>query len=62
MYLIPQLYRVSPLKLVSGASFTSDKTESAFYDTDLQLMMKMVTKEKRTHLTLLLLAKIFTLS
>ena len=32
------------LKLVPGASFASAKTISAFVDTDLQLMMKMLGK------------------
>ena len=32
------------LKVVSGCSFASNKTISAFADTDLQLMIKMVAK------------------
>ena len=42
--MVQKLQTVLILKLVAGTSFASAKTISAFADTDLPLMLKMVTK------------------
>ena len=44
LFNVLKLQTVLILKLIPGASFASVKTISAFVDTDLQLMMKMVAK------------------